>query len=160
MATYAQTNQVRTVDRVESSIPSTLWAAPIGRVLFSLIFVLSGFAHFKSETIAYAASAGVPMANILVPLSGVMAILGGLSIILGYHARIGAILLILFLVPVTFKMHNFWAVADAQMAQMQMAMFMKNISMLGAAVYFFVMGTGPYSLNHKGDRVRRGIRTY
>lgn len=148
MTTYAQSQNVPTLSSKRSSVMTTVWAAPTGRALFSLIFIFSGFMHFKSATIAYAESAGVPMANFLMPLSGVMAMIGGLSILLGYHARIGAALLILFLVPVTFKMHNFWAITDAQMAQVQMAMFMKNISMLGAAIYFYCVGSGPYSLDH------------
>ena len=56
--------------------------ALLGRVLFSLIFVLAGLNHFSKPTIAYAASQGVPLASIALPLSGVIAILGGLSILL------------------------------------------------------------------------------
>src|SRR2546422_8076498 len=68
--------------------------------------------HFSAGYIGYAAQAGVPAPGLLVPLSGVIATLGGLSITLGYKAKIGAWLIVLFLVPVTLKMHNFWAVTD------------------------------------------------
>jgi putative oxidoreductase len=81
-----------------------------------------------------------------VPLSGVMAIVGGLSIALGYKARWGAWLIVLFLVPVTFTMHAFWKETDAQKAQMQQTMFLKNISMLGAALLMTQTGSGPGSL--------------
>src|SRR6266508_3304433 len=80
------------------------------------------------------AGRGVPMAGLLVPLSGVIAMAGGLSVLLGYRARIGAWLLALFLVPVTVMMHPFWAVKEPMMAQIQMVMFMKNLSMLGGAL--------------------------
>src|SRR6516162_10056195 len=59
----------------------------LGRIFFSLIFVLAGPNHFSKQTIAFAASQGVPLASIAVPLSGVIAILGGLSILLGYRAK-------------------------------------------------------------------------
>jgi putative oxidoreductase len=75
-----------------------------------------------------------------------MALLGGLSILLGYKARWGALLLIMFLVPVTVMMHNFWAVSDPMAKQMQMIMFMKNVSMLGAALMIMHLGSGPLSL--------------
>src|ERR1700682_5774265 len=106
----------------------------LGRFLFALIFLMAGANHFNKQTIGYAASQGVPLASIAVPLSGVLALAGGLSVLLGYRARLGAWLIILFLVPVTLMMHNFWAVKDPMMAQMQMIMFMKNLSMLGGAL--------------------------
>ena len=99
-----------------------------GRILFSAIFIMSGFLHFSQTEIGYAAQSGVPMPKLLVPASGILALVGGLSILLGYKAKIGAWLLVLFLVPVTLMMHNFWAMKNPMMAQMQMAMFMKNVT--------------------------------
>jgi len=89
----------------------------------------------------------VPLPSVLVPLSGVIAIAGGLSILLGYHAKIGAWLIVVFLVPVTVMMHNFWTVTDPMMMQMQMMMFMKNLSMLGGALLITQFGAGPFSLD-------------
>jgi putative oxidoreductase len=86
------------------------------------------------------------MASALVPLSGILILLGGLSIMLGYHARIGALFIILFLVPVTLIMHNFWAVSDPAQVQIQQAMFMKN---LGGALLIFNFGAGPVSFDEK-----------
>ena len=76
-----------------------------------------------------------------------LAAAGGLSILLGYHARIGAWLLVLFLVPVTVMMHNFWAVSDPMMHQLQQAMFFKNVALTGAALLIAHFGAGPYSLD-------------
>ena len=121
----------------------------LGRLFFALIFVLAGANHFSSQTIGYAASQGVPLASIAVPFSGVLAILGGLSILLGYHARIGAWLIALFLVGVTPMMHNFWAVSDPMMHQIQVIMFMKNVSMLGGALLISQFGSGPLSLDSR-----------
>ena len=121
----------------------------LGRLLFSFIFVFSATSHFSSRTIGYAAAQGVPMPEILVPIAGVLAILGGLSIALGFRARWGAWLLVLFLVPVTLWMHNFWTVTDPVMRQMQMANFLKNLSMLGAALMIAHFGAGPLSLDER-----------
>jgi putative oxidoreductase len=121
----------------------------LGRLLYSLIFVVAGFGHFTHQEIAYAAAQGIPFAGVLVPASGIMAIVGGLSILLGFHGKLGAWLLVLFLVPVTFTLHNFWAVKDPMMQQIQMAMFLKNISMLGSALFFTQIGTGPLSLDSR-----------
>lgn len=119
----------------------------LGRLFFVLIFLMAGPNHFSSQMIAYAASQGVPMASIVVPFSGVLALVGGLSILLGYHAKIGAWLIALFLVGVTPMMHKFWIVPDPMMHQLQMIMFMKNVSMLGGALLITQFGSGPWSLD-------------
>jgi putative oxidoreductase len=124
--------------------------ALLGRFLFALIFLLSAPMHFAHQTIAYAASQGVPLASIAVPLSGVIALAGGLSILLGYRARIGAWLIVLFLAAVTPMMHNFWTVADPMMHQLQFIMFMKNLSMMGGALFISQVGAGPWSLDARG----------
>ena len=123
------------------------YMVPLGRVLFAAIFVMAAPGHFAAPTIAFAAQQGVPLASLLVPLSGVLALLGGLSVLLGYRAKLGAWLIVLFLIPVTLAMHAFWKVADPTMAQMQQAMFMKNLSMLGAALLIAYFGAGPLSLD-------------
>jgi putative oxidoreductase len=92
------------------------------------------------------------LASLLVPFSGVLAFAGGLSILLGYRAKLGAWLIALFLVPVTLMMHNFWAVHDPMMAQIHMAMFMKNVSMLGGALLISQFGAGSFSLDARRSR--------
>ena len=118
----------------------------LGRIFYSAIFIMSGPNHFKAATIGYAAAQGVPLASIAVPLSGVIALLGGLSIALGYRAKLGAWLIVLFLVPVTLMLHRFWGVSDPQVAGLQLAMFMKNLSLLGTALIIARLGSGPLSL--------------
>ncbi len=118
----------------------------IGRICYSLIFILSALSHFSEGTIAYARSAGLPLAGLLVPISGGIALAGGLSILLGYRARFGAWLIVIFLLPVTFFMHSFWGLIDLQTAFIQQIMFMKNLSMLGAALLITHFGSGPFSI--------------
>jgi putative oxidoreductase len=124
----------------------------VGRILFSLIFLLSLVHHFSGQSINYAAKQGVPAASFLVPASGVIAFLGALSIVLGYKARLGAWLIVLFLIPVTLMMHNYWDITDPAMKQVQMAMFMKNLSMLGGALLIAYFGSGPLSLDKRNAR--------
>src|SRR5690242_14912839 len=100
----------------------------VGRILFAFIFFMSITHIFASSTVDQAASHGVPMAPILVRIAGVCAIAGSISIILGFKARLGAWLIVLFLVPVTLFMHNFWAISDPMQRMMQQINFMKNIS--------------------------------
>jgi putative oxidoreductase len=124
----------------------------LGRFLYTLIFLVAGSNHFSKQTIAFSASQGVPLASIAVPLSGVLAIAGGLSILLGYRAKLGAWLIVVFLIPVTLMLHKFWAVQDPMMAQIQMILFMKNVAMLGGALLISQFGAGPFSLDARRSR--------
>ena len=152
MATYAQPIAERRV-AYRRAMPQVSAAprllVPLGRALFAAIFIVAALPHFTAAYIGLAAQAGVPMANILVPFSGILALLGGLSILLGFHARLGAWLLVMFLVPVTLAMHNFWTVTDPATRAMQQGMFMKNVAMLGVALLIAYFGAGPVSLDAK-----------
>jgi putative oxidoreductase len=122
----------------------------LGRIFYSVIFIISGLSHFSSEAIHYAQGYHVPYAEFLVPFSGILAVLGGISILLGYKARLGALLIILFLVPVTLSMHHFWDLQDPGQKMLQQAMFLKNLSMLGGALLIAYWGAGPCSFcKHK-----------
>jgi uncharacterized membrane protein YphA (DoxX/SURF4 family) len=113
----------------------------IGRILFALVFVSSGFmAHLGEGGKAgreYARSLGAPSPDLLVPLSGIAIIVGGLLIAFGIWADLGALLIIGFLIGITPIMHAFWKVEDPQMQQIQNAMFFKNVALLGAAIIIF-----------------------
>lgn len=119
----------------------------VARILYSLIFIFAAFGHFKPDTIAYAAAQGVPLAKLAVPASGILSLAGGLSVALGYRTKLGAWALVLFLVPVTLMLHNFWSVTDPMTRQMQLAMFMKNLGLIGGALLLAVHGAGAYSLD-------------
>jgi putative oxidoreductase len=119
----------------------------LGRILFSVIFISSGLKHFSSGTIQYGAAAGVPAASFFVPVAGIIAIAGALSILLGYKAKWGAWLLVIFLFPVSFMMHAYWNIQDPMQHQIQHIMFLKNMSMLGGALILTYFGSGPISLD-------------
>ena len=124
----------------------------LGRAFFGFIFLMAGPLHFTHQEIAYAASVGLPLASFLVPLSGIIALMGALSIILGFHAKFGAWMIVIFLIPVTLMMHKFWSIADPMAAKMQMIMFMKNLSMLGASLLITHFGAGPLSLDARRSK--------
>ena len=55
---------------------------------------------------------------------------GGLMLLTGYKARYAALVIAVWLVPVTLVFHNFWAVPAAQQ-QDQMINFLKNLAIIG-----------------------------
>lgn len=110
------------------------WVLLVGRIIFGGFFIMSGINHFTNLGMMgeYALSKGTP-AKVAVAGTGVMLIAGGLSVVLGFLPVIGLILIILFLLPVSFLMHNFWAVPQEQKMAEQVN-FMKNIALTGASL--------------------------
>lgn len=125
----------------------------IGRVVLGLYFLYSGVNHFRMRQmmVSYSKSMGVPAPEVAVPVTGLMLLFGGASLLLGAWLPIGAVVLIVFLIPTSFMMHKFWGVADAMMAGNQKAHFLKNIALAAAlltilALYGLLAGKAPLSL--------------
>lgn len=122
----------------------------VGRILLALIFLMSGIGKIGgfAGTAGYMASKGIPMTDVLLAITIVIEIGAALMLILGYKARLGAVALLLWMIPVTFIFHNFWAMpADQQM--IQQIMFMKNLGLMGGMLYIMAFGSGPMSLAKK-----------
>ncbi len=137
----------------------TRWVFLLGRLLFGGFFLFSSFNHFMNAEAmgAYAASKGVPMGTLAVLGSGVLLFIGGVSVLLGYLPKVGLGALVLFLVPVTLMMHNFWALDDPQQRMMEMGNFLKNTALLGGALALTaVPEPWPVSVGER-DRARRGL---
>ena len=113
----------------------------IGRVLFALMFLMSGLNHLtKSQAMTgYAQFKKVPAAKASVLLSGLVMLLGGLSVVLGIYADLGAIALAVLVIVMALKMHNFWTQTDPQAKQTEIIAFFKNLSMGGAALFLFAL---------------------
>lgn len=118
-------------------------SAPAGRVLISLIFIISGFnkiANFAG-TQGFMESVGVP--GQLLPLAIALELLGGLAVVLGWHTRLAAFLLAGFSLLSGIIFHSNFG------DQTQMIMFMKNVALAGGFLMIVALGAGPYSLDNR-----------
>jgi len=117
------------------------YAFLLGRILYGGFFVLGGLNHFQHLNMmaGFTASKGVPFAKPLVVLSGLLILVGGLLVIVGWHARTGLAGIVLFLVPVTFLMHNYWVETDMMQRINQRVNFQKNVALLGAALMMLLI---------------------
>ncbi|WP_216919856.1 DoxX family protein [Synechococcus sp. CCAP 1479/9] len=99
----------------------------IARVLLCLVFLhavigkLTGFGAVAERI----ASRGIPLAPVLLAAAVVLMVVGSVLVISGVRSRLGAILLLLFLVPTTLLFHN--DVADPQ----ERIQLLKNLSIMG-----------------------------
>jgi len=90
---------------------SQQYLALTGRVLLSLIFVLSALSKITDwdSAVQYAATKGLPLIPALLVAAIAVELAGGFSLLLGWNARWGALLLFFYLIPTTLVFHNFWA---------------------------------------------------
>ncbi|MEZ4986261.1 MAG: DoxX family protein [Saprospiraceae bacterium] len=120
----------------------------LGRVFLSFIFFYEAYDAIKffKETKDIMTSYGLTWRQDLLLYGSIFSlILGGSLILTGYRAKFGAVLLLLYWVPVTFIVHDFWNFpAEAQ--RMEGIMFMKNIAITGGLLMIFANGVGKYSV--------------
>ena len=124
--------------------PIQTLAAPFGRLLLALMFVLAGVNKIFSYegTQGFMESAGLPGA--LLPLVIALEVLGGLALVAGWQARIAAFLLAGFTLVATLVFHS--NLGD----QTQFLFFMKNLAVTGGLLMVVALGAGPLSVDERG----------
>lgn len=127
----------------------------LARILLATIFLMSALGNKIPNYNAVAefmGSEGVPEPKVL--LAGAIAclLLGGVSLVLGLYARVGAFLLLVFLLLATYYFHDFWTFADPKAQQEQMIQFLKNLGLMGGMLFIVANGPGPMSLDARRPR--------
>jgi putative oxidoreductase len=119
-----------------------LSASGLGRALFGGVLAFMALDNFRDldSMVGYADSKGVPEAEKLVPFSSGMLLFGGIGITLGRFGRLAPGAVVTWFVGVTPQMHDFWNMEDDQREQ-QMIHFLKNLVMLGGAIFFLATDT-------------------
>ncbi|MDG1402068.1 MAG: DoxX family membrane protein, partial [Candidatus Binatia bacterium] len=127
----------------ESRLPINSSIGIVGRILFTLIFFISGVTHFTDiESYTSLMHESIPYRTFWVLISGIVELAGAVMILFNRSARFGGWLLVIFLVPVTFAVHGFEMVTtdSAQMQAVQTSFFLKGLAMTGAALLISQLG--------------------
>ena len=114
-----------------------------GRVMFTLIFFLSGITHFTGLD-GYVAlmPAVIPFRPFWVMISGLVELAGAALVLTNHYPRLGAWLIFVFLVPVTITVHGvaMATAADETTFRIQQSFFLKGVTMAGAALLITQLG--------------------
>jgi putative oxidoreductase len=142
MSTNASVAGSGTASNTASNASGTIL---LGRILLSVIFVLSGFGKLTAiaGTAGYFGSLGLPMPTVTAIAVGLIELLGGLAILVGFQTRITAWVLAIFTVASALVAHTGWA------DQMQMISFMKNLAIAGGFLVLASSGAGALSVDAK-----------
>ncbi len=117
----------------------------VSRVLLASIFLVSGFEKLFAfgATMGSMADRGMHMAGMFLVLAILVEVAGGLSVLFGYLPRLGALLLALYLVPVTLVFHR--ELGDPNQA----AHFAKNVAIMGGLLAIVSVGGGTFSVGSR-----------
>lgn len=117
------------------------WTPLVARVLLSAVFLAAGFQKVTgfAGTVSYIASVGLPMPEVLAVLAIIIELGGGVMLLIGFMGRLAAKGLFFFTLLTTIFFHN--NIAD----QIQVALAMKNLAIMGGLLMIFTHGTGPVS---------------
>src|ERR1700689_1970506 len=130
------------------SIPSeaAYWILP-ARVLLSSPFLYSGIDKCRRWNAAQreVAASGLPWPTLLHLVTVVVQLGGALSLLLGIEARLGALLLLLFLIPVTVMYHPFWKRSAGDFV-VEADHFLSNLAIMGGLLMIVALGSGPIRL--------------
>lgn len=114
-----------------------------GRVLLSVLFILAGFGKLTaiSATAGWFGSIGLPMPTVSTVIVGLVELLGGLAILVGFHTRIAATVLAVFVLGATAIAHlDFSQAGNALMLQ-------KNLGLTGGLLLLATLGAGVWSID-------------
>jgi putative oxidoreductase len=149
MSSLPSTTAHSTTARVSRESPTNTVkniAEVAGRSFLAVLFLLSGLGKIGAyaATAAYMSSVGVPSA--LLPVVIATEVLGGLAIILGWQTRVTALLLAGYSLLTALVFHTNFA------DQIEMIMFLKNVSIAGGFLLLVANGAGPLSLDRRGAK--------
>ena len=119
--------------------------ALLGRIMLAYLFVTSGIGKISGpvDTMKYMASGGLP--HSLVPelfvLTVIVELLGGLMLVFGWHADLAALIMFLWMIPVTLIFH----VSTGETIEWE-----KNLAIMGGLLMVAVYGPGRFCLGPRG----------
>ncbi len=120
----------------------------LGRVLISSLFLISAYNKLFSidGTMGWMEGYGVP--GLLIYPTIVLEIILPLFVIVGYKARASSALLAIFCILTAFIFHFDFS------EQIQLILFLKNISLAGGFLFIVANGTKDWSIDRKKKYVR------
>jgi putative oxidoreductase len=127
-------------------------AAAFGRVLLSVLFLMSGFQKLAGYggTVGYMGSVGLPFPELAAVVAILVECVGGILLVIGYQARLAGLVLALWCVATGLVAHSQFA------DQNQMVHFLKNIAMAGGFLQLFAFGAGGWSVDALREKPGRG----
>ncbi len=119
----------------------------VARLCFGIAFLWSAvdkIINWRGAT-SYMEMKQIPKISLVLPLSIAIQMIGGISILLGFYAKIGALLLILYTIGTGLKMHDFWTMSGDARAT-EKTLLLKDVAILGGLLVILALGVGTFAM--------------
>ena len=119
----------------------------LGRSLIALFFSLTGLAQLRDwgGMRLTLLSHGISPPDVFLAIAVVIEFGGAFALVLGFRARLAALTLFVLIVAASLAMNEFWKIDDAEMANAQLQLFLRNIAIAGGLLVIVGMGAGRWS---------------
>lgn len=116
----------------------------IARLCIAAIFIISGIGKFMAPDVtgAFMALKGITHIPLFLYSAATIEVVFGLAVVFGFKTRIFALLLALYLIPVTYIFHDFWAITEPGERTLQLIHFLANLSIFGGLLSLVFGGSG------------------
>lgn len=119
----------------------------LGRICFSGMFIWGAFdriMHWKGA-MGMMKDKGIPYYQMTLPVSVTLQVIGALLIFFGYHAHLGALLLLIVMIPSTYFVHPYWKYRGVERMH-EKHRFMKSVALIGALLMILATGGGHWGM--------------
>jgi len=129
----------------ESTVAGVAFLLGRASFAFAVGYLAFGNPLELESAVGYAQSKDAPMASVTVPVGSVGLVSGALAVLAGVYPAVGALVVVVFLLPITVVMHDFWAM-EGQDRQNEQIHFLKNVGLIGSALVFAALSTTAWPL--------------
>ncbi|HRO07458.1 MAG TPA: DoxX family protein [Saprospiraceae bacterium] len=120
----------------------------LARILIAFVFIyeaLDAIVFFNKTKATMTAYGIVWQQDLLLKFLIGILLVGGVLVLIGYHARLGAVLLLLYWLPYTLIVYSFWDDAP-DYKRIHAIYFMRNLAIIGSLLLLIANGAGRFSI--------------
>jgi putative oxidoreductase len=121
----------------------------LARACLAVIFVFESWdniVHFKTAKAQMIQNGLTWNTDFLLKSACIFLVMGSLMLLFGYRAKLGALLLLAYLIPVAFIAHDWWTIYHGDDRHTMSIVFMKDLAVIGGLLMVYVNGSGRFSI--------------
>jgi putative oxidoreductase len=121
----------------------------MGRISLAFIFFFEAYDSMQYITLTKRSMTAYGIhwhQDLLLWGSVIVLLLGATMLLLGYRTKLGSFLLLLYWIPLTFILYQFWKTGTKPDLREMSQQFMKNMAIAGGLFMVFANGSGNYSV--------------
>jgi putative oxidoreductase len=120
----------------------------LARIWISFVFIyeaLDALVFFHKTKATMTAYGILWQQDLVLKVTIFILLIGGILVLIGYFARVGATMLLLYWLPMTLIVYSFWD-DPGELRRLHTLYFMRNLALCGGLLLLIANGAGKYSI--------------